>query len=388
MRRIILFHLVFVVSICTAQQVNNKPQLPVPENSQVLSSNLGNAIFPRVLPDNSLIFKFYAPLVSSMKVVLKYNEAYEMVKDGTGVWSVTTPPMEPGFHYYYYLIDDVKVSDPNGKVYFGSEFYSSAVDIPEQNIDFYDIKDVPHGEIRSVIYYSNVTHSWRSLNIYIPYSYKQSDRKYPVLYLQHGGGENEQGWVDQGKTANILDNLIVEGKAEEMLVVISNGNVGNNSYNSGDMQGFTDEIIHNIIPFIESNYRVIPDADHRALAGLSMGGGQSFYIGLRNPDVFSHVGVFSCGVFGGTMMADVPSFDAEKAIPGIYTATENLNKKLNLLYISCGEQDTRIESSRRIAKEFHDKGLKVEFSSFPGDHEWQVWRKSLHDFAPRLFKTL
>jgi enterochelin esterase family protein len=383
MKSILFGYILIICSICSAQPVNQQIKLTIPANSEALSSGLNPDGFPRVFPDNSVIFKVLARQVSSMAVVM--NKNYEMTKDQDGVWSVTTEPLEPGFHYYTFLIDGVRVSDHSGMVYYGSNYYSSGIEIPEKGVDFYDIKDVPHGEIRSVVYFSKNTGTWRPLNIYTPFGYDGSGKKYPVLYIQHGGGENEQGWVVQGKTANILDNLISGGLAKEMLVVISNGNVGSNGYNAEGMKGFRDEMIENIIPFIEGHYRVVPDAAHRAMAGLSMGGGQTFYVGLANPDVFSYVGIFSSGVFGGVQINSAP-FDAEREIPGIYTDAGSFNSKLNLLYISVGEQDPRIEATRKIVDDFRSKGLEVEFSSFPGGHEWQVWRKSLHDFAQRLFK--
>ncbi len=367
---------------CFAQPVSNNTNLVIPENSVSLSSNLSSASFPRLLPDNQVIFKVYAPEVESFKLVM--NGTYELTKDNDGVWSLITDPIEPGFHYYYYNMDGVDVSDPSSKVYYGFSRYSSGIEIPEKGVDFYDVKDVAHGEIRSVYYLSENIGEWRHLNIYVPYGYDRSDKKYPVLYLQHGGGENEQSWVDQGKTATILDNLIAEGKAKEMLVVMSDGTMPVAAYNMDSMQSFKSEMIDNIIPFIEENYRVIPDRENRALAGLSMGGGQSFYVGLGNPDYFSHVGIFSSGVFGG--IPNVLSFDAEKEMPGIYSNTESFNSNFKVFYISCGKSDQRIEDVKNIVQVFRSHGLNPVLSTFPGGHEWQPWRKSLHDFAQLLFK--
>jgi enterochelin esterase family protein len=216
-------------------------------------------------------------------------------------------------------------------------------------------------------------------------------KKYPALYIQHGGGEDETGWAVQGKTNLILDNLIADGKAVPMLVVIPNGNVSKSKtavpgYSEEAMAAFKEEITENVIPFIEKNYRVKSGAANRAIAGLSMGGGQSFYTGLRNTDIFANVGVFSSGLFGGIARGAAAEFDAEATIPGILTNPNFFNQKLKVFYISVGEQDPRIEPTKKLINIFREKGLKVEFSSFPGDHEWQVWRKSLHDFAQKLFK--
>ncbi|MEJ2648764.1 MAG: alpha/beta hydrolase-fold protein, partial [Sedimentisphaerales bacterium] len=278
-----------------------------------------------------------------------------------------------------------------------------AIEIPEKGVDFYTIKDVPHGDIRSKRYFSKYTNSWRRLNIYTPPGYDtQTDKKYPVLYIQHGGGENERGWAQQGKTDIILDNLIAENKASPMLVVMSNGNVPSQSgarggYSLEGMSGFKEELLNNVIPFIESNYRVLTDAQNRALAGLSMGGGQAFFVGLPNTDKFASIGVFSTGLFGGIGGAGRGgrrgrgaamggSFNAEEQIPGLLSNSKSFNDKLKLFYISVGEQDPRLEPTKTAVATFRENGLKVEFASFPGAHEWQVWRKSLHDFASRLFR--
>jgi enterochelin esterase family protein len=266
---------------------------------------------------------------------------------------------------------------------------SSAIDIPEKGADFYEVKDVPHGAVSSKYYFSKVTNSWRRLFVYTPPGYEtNTSEKYPVVYIQHGGGEDERGWAVQGKTDIILDNLISEGKAKPMIIVISNGNVstgrGGGGYSSAGMAAFKDEMTRNIVPFIDKNFRTRADAGNRALCGLSMGGGQSFYAGLESLDIFSSVGIFSSGIFGG--INTTTEFDAEKEVPGLLSNSQSFNKKLQLFYISVGEQDPRIEYTKKAVKKFQDNGLKVQFTSFPGDHEWQVWRKSIHDFSQKLFR--
>ncbi len=377
---IFLFSLLLSVSgIINAQ--NTIEGIPAP-------TNITNARFPRILNDNRIVFQVNAPQAN--KVQIDLGRIYDMFKDEKGVWTVTTDPQVPGFHYYSLVIDGVRVSDPASESFYGTGRMSSAIDIPEAGTDFYSIKDVPHGDIRHKVYYSKTTGTWRSLNIYTPPGYENSaGEKYPVLYIQHGGGEDERGWAVQGKTDLILDNLIAERKAKPMLVVIPNGNVSKpgvaaGGYNDEAMTVFREEILGSIIPFIESSYRVKADAADRAIAGLSMGGGQAFYTGLRNTDVFGNIGVFSTGLFGG--IAQQSSFDAEKVIPGLLTNSSSFNKKLKLFYISVGEQDPRLEPTKKLVQAFTEKGLKVEFASFPGGHEWQVWRKSLHDFAQKLFK--
>jgi enterochelin esterase family protein len=325
------------------------------------------------------------------KVQLDLGRLYNMEKDEKGIWTVKTDPLVPGFHYYSLVIGGLKFADPASESFYGMGRMASGIDIPEAGADFYTVKDVPHGEIRSVNYYSNTTGSWRRMNIYTPPGYdSENGTKYPVLYIQHGGGEDERGWAVQGKTDVIIDNLIAEGKAKPMIVVMANGNApqskGLGGYTDEAMALFKEEMMGSIIPFVERHFRVLADSENRALAGLSMGGGQSFYTGLRNTDVFSHVGTFSSGIFGGIANPQGRQFDAEVAIPGILTAPSSFNKSLKVFYISVGEQDPRIEHTKKAVQTFREKGLNVQFSSFPGDHEWQVWRKSLHDFAQRIFK--
>jgi enterochelin esterase family protein len=209
-----------------------------------------------------------------------------------------------------------------------------------------------------------------------------------VVYIQHGGGEDERGWAQQGKTDIIVDNLIAEGKARPMIVVMANGNVhaGTGGYSSEAMAAFKNEMTQNIVPFIDKNFRTIANAKNRAICGLSMGGGQSFYVGLQSLDCFGSVGIFSSGIFGGIRNPSGSTFDAEKEIPGLLTKSGEFNKNLDLFYISCGEQDPRIEFTKKAVDTMKESGLEVQFNSFPGNHEWQVWRKSLYDFASRFFK--
>jgi len=346
--------------------------------------------YPKALADKRVEFQLKAP--AAHKVQVEFTDIYDMTKDDEGTWSVISKPRIPGLHYYWYIIDGVRVSDPYSEAFYGSDGeFMSGIEVPEDGVDFYARKDVPHGDIRTERYFSNATGSWRELNVYTPPGYDENtDREYPVLYLQHGGGENEWGWVIQGRTANIMDNLIAEGKAEPMLVVMSNGHVNREvpnapqGYNSEGMALFRDELVNNVIPFIEGKYRVRADRKARALAGLSMGGGQSFYVGLQNLDVFANVGTFSTGIFGGIREAG-PGFDAEKEIPGILSQSASFNDRLDVFYISVGQQDPRFGGTKKAVSTFRESGVEVEYNSFPGGHDFQVFRKSLHDFASRLF---
>jgi enterochelin esterase-like enzyme len=381
------YYILILFLILTGFRVNYAQDAP---EGVPAPTNVTNSRYPRILSDNRIVFQINAPQANKVQVDL--GRIYDLQKDEKGLWSVTTGQQVPGFHYYSLVIDGVRVSDPASESFYGTGRMSSAIDIPEEGADFYTVKNVPHGDIRHKVYFSKTTGTWRSLNIYTPPGYDNSGKEqYPVLYIQHGGGEDERGWAVQGKTDIILDNLIAERKAKPMLVVIPNGNVSRpgmtaGGYNDEAMAVFREELFGSVIPFIESNYRVKSGAANRAIAGLSMGGGQAFYTGLRNTDVFANVGVFSTGLFGGISQQSGSSFDPEKIIPGILTSPESFNKKLIVFYISVGEQDPRIEPTRKLIQTFKNNGLKVEFASFPGSHEWQVWRKSLHDFAQKLFK--
>ncbi len=362
----------------------------VPDGTIAAPTNIRSGDCPCIFPDRRVLFRVNAPDAKNVQIDL--GKLYDMQKDDKGVWTVTIEPQDPGFHYYSLVMDGFKVADPASESFFGMGRMASAIDIPEAGVDFYLVKDVPHGEIRSRVYFSKTTGQWRNINIYTPPGYNENGKKaYPVLYIQHGGGEDERGWAVQGKTNVILDNLIAEKKAVPMVIVIPNGNVlkpgmKTGGYTEEAMNAFKEELFEMIIPFVEKNYRVKSDATNRAISGLSMGGGQAFFTGLRNLDTFAYVGVFSTGLFGGIARPNATPFNPEEAVPGIFTNPQSFNNKLKIFYVSVGEQDPRIEPTKNVVDTFRSKGLKVEFSSFPGGHEWQVWRKSLYDFAQRIFK--
>ena len=361
-----------------------------PEESYSPVTNINRNGYPRVLKDNSVMFRVNAPQAQNIQIDLGGTK-YDMQKGEGGVWSVTTKPQVPGFHYYSLVVDGVSVADPASQTFYGCSRWSSAIEIPEQGMDDFEVQNVAHGEVRTVYYYSKVEEFWRPLMVYTPAGYNEGQQTYPVVYIQHGGGEDHRGWMEQGRTAQIMDNLIAAGKAVPMIVVSANSNVnsrsggfGGGGYSWQGMQTFRSELIDNVIPFVEKNYRVKKDRKSRAMCGLSMGGGQSFYIGLRSPEVFANVGVFSTGMFGGIRGAS--NFDLEKEVPGILSDTKTFNSQLDIFFLSCGEQDPRIEYTRTIVKKMREGGVEVKFNSYPGDHEWQVWRKSLHEFAQYLFK--
>ena len=361
-----------------------------PEDSYSPVTNINRTSYPRVLADNSVMFHVNAPQAQNVQIDLGGTK-YDMKKSASGAWTLTTKPQVPGFHYYSLIIDGVSVSDPASQTFYGCSRWSSAIEVKETGMADFEVQQVPHGEVRTVHYYSKVEETWRPLLIYTPAGYDEGKQSYPVVYIQHGGGEDHRGWMEQGRTAQIMDNLIAAGKAVPMIVVSANSNVRSRNggmgggYSWQGMQTFRSELIDNVIPFVEKNFRVKKDRKNRAMCGLSMGGGQSFYIGLRDPDVFANVGVFSTGMFGG--ISGASNFDLEAEVPGMLTDTKTFNNQFDVFFISCGEQDPRIEYTRSIiVKKMRDSGVNVRFSSYLGDHEWQVWRKSLHEFAQYLFK--
>ena len=385
----IMLAIMLSAAVCAQVAAQGFQKVSFPEGSYSPVTNVNRDSYPRVLSDGSVMFRVVAPQAQNVQVDL-CGTKYDMAKSEDGIWTVTTKPQVPGFHYYFLLVDGVSVDDPASQTFYGCGRWSSAIEINETGTEDFEVRDVPHGEVRTVHYYSKVDESWRPLMIYTPAGYNEGDQDYPVVYIQHGGGEDHRGWMEQGRTAQIMDNLIAAGKAVPMIVVSSNSNVRSRNggfgggYSWQGMQNFRSELIENVIPFVEKNYRTKKDRKNRAMCGLSMGGGQSFYIGLRSPEVFANVGVFSTGMFGGIQGAS--NFDLEKEVPGMLTDTKTFNEQFDVFFVSCGEQDPRIDYTRNIVKKMQDGGVDVRFNSYPGDHEWQVWRKSLDEFAQYLFK--
>ena len=354
-------------------------------DSFVIPSTNINRDYPRIMPDNSVIFRVRANDASTWKISLDSSCKFEKQEDGT--WMAHTKPLVEGFHYYWFTVNGIDFSDPASHSYFGCGRMTSAIDIPEKNCTFYECSNVPHGEVHQLEYHSSVRNKNILVWVYTPEGYGQGNESYPVLYLQHGGGENETGWINQGKANYILDNLIAEGKAKKMIIVTTNGTFNIPGapfgYSIQGMKPFEEEMTKTLIPFIEKNFRVKSGRENRAMAGLSMGGGQTFFIGLQHTELFSHLGVFSTGVFGG--IRESSNFDAEKAMPGLISNKDKYNKELTTLYISVGTDDPRITPTTKAVETMRSQGLNITFNTFPGDHEWQVWRKSLHDFVQKIF---
>lgn len=341
--------------------------------------------YPRVLPDNSVLIGVRAKDASQWSVSLDKEAHFEQSEGG--MWVAHTKPLVEGFHYYWITVDGVDFADPASKSFFGCGRWTSGVDIAEHDCKIYDERDVPHGMVHQTQYYSEVRKKSVGVWVYTPAGYEKGDKRYPVLYLQHGGGEDETGWVNQGMTNRILDNLIADGKAKEMIVVMANGTFNIPGapfgYSIEGMKPYETDLTTALIPFIEKNFRVVEGREGRALAGLSMGGGQTFFAGLQHTELFAHLGIFSTGVFGG--IRESKGFDAEAVMPGLLSNAKHYNDVLKTLYISVGTDDMRIEPTKKAVEDMKAGGLNIIFNSFPGDHEWQVWRKSLHDFVQKLF---
>lgn len=353
--------------------------------------------FPKIHPDGRIWFRYEAPQTAESVTLHIRNIEYGMQKDTAGLWNVVIPGTGPGFQIYSFNVDGASIIDP-GCTPFYVNGYTSVIEYPAPDDEFYSIKNVPHGDVREHWFYSQVAGSFRRMYVYTPPGYeKNTGTRYPVLYLQHGGGELENEWIHSARANFILDNLIAGGRARPMIIVMNLGFVTRPGqegqapvpgYQPGFAAAFEEMLISEVIPDVDAYFRTIADSRHRAMAGLSRGGGQTFYIGLENTGTFASMGVFSSGLFRGTRGpgGENLKFNAEEQIPGLLTKAASFNKALDLFYISCGEQDERIEPTKKAVATFRENGLEVEFASFPGDHEWQVWRKSLHDFARRLFR--
>jgi enterochelin esterase-like enzyme len=375
----------------TSNQSNISGQFKTSDDSLPASTNIGNAAYPRLHSDLRITLQLKAPDAKKVAVVgnfgLGKGGPWEMEPSQGGVWTVTTPPVIPGFHYYKLSIDGVEVNDPSSDAFFGTGRPTSGIEIPEAGVDFYYSKDVPHGEVRSRWYKSSVTGQTRHIMVYTPPNYEDdSNKRYPVLYLQHGAGEDETGWTRQGHVNFILDNLIASGEAKPMIVVMEKGYATRAGApaelpsNRFDFSAFEDVVLKDLIPMIDSTYRTSPHREQRAIAGLSMGAGQALRIGLGHLDTFSVIGAFS----------GVGRIDPKTAYDGLFADPAEFDKKVSLLYLHAGtvSLDEGIhKNAENLYNSLKQAGIKhIVFADAKGfSHEWQTWRYALHDFAPRLF---
>lgn len=356
------------------QKQAGMPETRLPKASVL---NIRRQEYPRILEDNRVEFRIKAP--TAQKVQIDLGRLYDMKKDADGFWTCTTDPQTEGFHYYFLVVDGVKVADPCSETFYGCSMMSSGVEIPypAEKQSWYELKaEVPHGQVARLRYQSKVTGNWKNMYVYTPAEYETSGKSYPVLYLQHGGGEDERGWSNQGLTDIILDNLIAEGKAKPMIVVMMDGNG----------QDFTSELLTDGIPFVESRYRTVKTADGRALAGLSMGGIQTLNASIMHPELFSYVGVFSSGWFKNPQPFMANS-SGEMYYAKLKERPEYYNKQFREFFLTMGgPEDIAYENCKAMRERFDQMGIKHSYYETPGGHTWPVWRESLYFFAQKLFK--
>ena len=322
---------------------------------------------------------------------------YDLKKDDKGVWTGDSDPQDEGFHYYQLVIDGAQVPDPGSMYFYGASRWGSGIEIPAYDQDFYALKKVPHGQVRENLYFSEITQSWRRCFVYTPPGYESSiSTRYPVLYLQHGMGEDETGWSVQGRANLILDNLIADKRAVPMIIVMDKGYASkpdqSSSRNAGGPQGrpggisaFEEVLIKEIIPMIDTTYRTLSDRSHRAMAGLSMGANQTIQITMNNLDLFSYIGGFS-GTSNYPRSAEI---DPATFMNGKFSDGKALNEKINLFWLGLGtkEPDPFPGSVGAFRKMLEKTGVKYVYYESPGTaHEWLTWRRSLYQFAPLLFR--
>jgi len=344
-------------------------------------TNVRRAKYPQILPDNRVVFRVKAPEAKTLQLDL--GKKYDMQKDTGGYWTITTDTLSEGFHYYSLIIDGIAVADPASETFYGMGRMASGIEIPMKGENYYAVKNVPHGDIRINRYFSPVFNKWHQMYIYTPAGYDDnSNEKYPVLYILHGGGEDERGWATQGKADLILDNLIAEKKAKPMIVVMPDGNVDAPGFGETTLKMFETELKLSVIPFVEKTYRVKTDAKNRALAGLSMGGIQTLYAGFHNTNLFSYLGIFSSGWIL-PMQKDLATAQYDFIQKNINTIADNIQ----VVWIGMGgKEDIAYHNGQLMLSKFDELKLKYTYYEYPGGHTWPVWRNDLFHFAQLLFQ--
>ncbi len=388
---IVLFYGLMTGGIFSAQSQTN-----VTEDFKPSSVNQPGKEYPQVNSEGRVRVQISAPDAKMVRLDIGAVK-YDLTKDEKGVWTGESAPQDEGFHYYQLNIDGASVPDPNSLYFYGASRWGSGIEIPAKDQDFYALKDVPHGQVREHIYFSKSNNSMRRCFVYTPPDYdKDIKNRYPVLYLQHGGGENETGWSNQGKVNLIMDNLIAESKAKPFIIVMDNGSWQMPRRNQTTPQdtvrrerpanwppkdwadAFMKTMLEDIIPMIDANYRTLADQQHRAMAGLSMGGMQTRVITLANPNVFSYVGMFSGGSISMEDVTNAPGF----------------KEKVKLVFISYGSRE--LENRRggfggdpkENTEALKKAGMNTQFYVSPlTAHEWQSWRRGFFQFAPLLFNN-
>jgi enterochelin esterase-like enzyme len=364
------------------------------EDSRPAPSNIRGSEYPRVYPDNRVTFRLKAPEARRVQVQPTPGAVdnglgkgpYEMVRDKDGVWTVTIPPAVSGLHIYHFLVDGLPVNDPGSELYFNGNRPTSGVEVPEKGVDYYLPRDVPHGAVQEIWYHSAVTGAWRRAFVYTPPDYDRNiSTRYPVLYLQHGGSEDETSWLRMGKANFIMDNLLAGKKVVPMLVVMENGyaNRAGETQPQADPSkptAFEELMIQDLIPMIDARYRTRTDRESRAIAGLSMGANQALIIGLGHLDKFAYIGDFS----GGFPARD---FKQETSNRGVFMKPGMLNSQLKVFFVGTGTSELYYQYLKPFHEKLNEIGVRHVYFESPGtSHEYLTWRRHLNDFAPRLFR--
>ena len=362
-------------------------KIEVPADAFIAETTVPGNEFPKVDKEGRAYFSIAAP--EARKVVVDIcNKKYDMLPDGKGNLMAVTDPLPVGFHYYFMETNGVRFIDPSTETFFGCNREAGGIEIPEgPEGDYYRPQQgVPAGQVRSIYYYSNEQKTWRHAMVYTPAEYelqKNAKKRYPVLYLQHGMGEDETGWSKQGHMQHIMDNAIAKGEAVPMIVVMESGDIkapfrgGNNQAGRSEYgASFYPVLLNDLIPYIDNNFRTKSDRENRAMAGLSWGGHQTFDVVLPNLDKFAWLGTFSGAIFG---------LDVKTAYDGVFANANEFNKKVHYMYMNWGEED--FIKSGDIVKQLTELGVKVDSNESKGTaHEWLTWRRGLNEFIPHLFK--
>jgi enterochelin esterase-like enzyme len=348
---------------------------------------------PDVASDRRVTFRLRAPEAKAVMVSGDFGSDTAMQKGEDGLWSVTVGPLDPEMYVYYFTVDGVRLLDPSNaqvKIGYVTSTTTSLLTVPGDRPAFYEVQDVPHGEIRTLLYKSKSNGVTRELTVYLPPGYDQaSGRRYPVLYLLHGFANDHHSWHRYGRANDILDNLLAQRAIEPFLVVMPLGYGG--AHVNGDGTGvaaqaagafggdaalYERDLLEDIIPMIDGKYRTIADRKHRALVGFSMGGGQAGRFGLRHLETFSRIGIMSAGMAAGQ---DGEPFAALAA------TRDKTNKLIDLLWIACGTDDTAIKGARTLHQALDQAGIEHTYLETEGAHHWRVWRRYLRDLSPLLF---
>jgi enterochelin esterase-like enzyme len=351
-------------------------------------------VSPEVAADRRVTVRLRAPEAKAVTVSGDFGSDVEMQKSADGIWSATIGPLDPEMYVYYFTLDGVRLTDPSNpevKIGYVTSTTTSLLTVPGDRPAFYDVQDVPHGEIRTLLYKSRSNGPTRELTVYIPPGYDETrNRRYPVLYLLHGFANDHHSWHRYGRANDILDNLLAQKRIEPFVVVMPLGYGG--AHVNGDGTGippkgagtfggdaalYERDLLEDIIPMIDSKYRTMSDRKHRAIVGFSMGGGQAGRFGLRHLETFSQIGIMSAGLATGSDTEPLRSLAANPV---------RANKQIDLLWIACGKDDTAFKGANTLHQALEQAGIRHTFLETEGAHHWRVWRRYLRDLAPLLFK--